>query len=290
MTYSVKEESRNDGNPVNLYLFEGDLDASLGFDAGTLGPFAYTNADAAITRDGITYNPWPINHGEIVLTTGQDRRNITVDLAKGTDLDALFNAYPPSQPVRLVIFRGHADDSPTVGNFPIEWTGTVAGVNYPENTIQFTCEPTASAMQRPGLSRNYQLTCPFALYGEDCRANKAARTLSRSASAVSGQVVTLGSALSGPRGVAGFKGGAVEWTHSGGLREIATIVDVDGTGFLVTCRGLLRGLVSGRSLSISHGCNRTMDHCSAIHSNIHNYGGQPFIPLENPLSTTSIFY
>lgn len=291
MTYSVKEESRKDGIPVNLYLFEGDLDASLGFDAGTLGPFAFTNAEQSITRDSITYEPWPITHSDVVLTTGQDRRNITVDLAKGTELDALFNAYPPSQPVRLVIFRGHADDSPTEANFPVEWTGTIAGVNYPENAIQFTCEPTASAMQRPGLNRNYQLACPYALYSAPCGADRAARIITRTASAVSGTVISLGAPITTPRGVGGFKGGTVEWTRVGGLREIVTIASVAGDGLSITVRGLLRGLTASMGITIVPGCNRTMDHCAAIHSNIQNFGGQPFIPLENPnASTSSIFY
>lgn len=290
MTYSTKEESRNEGNPVILYLFEGDLDASLGFDAGVLGPFAFTNADAAITRDSITYQPWPIQHGEVVLTTGQDRRNITVDLAKGTELDALFNAYPPSQPVRLVIFRGHADDSPTVGNFPVEWTGTISGVNYPENALQLTCEPTSSAMQRPGLNRNYQLSCPFALYGQDCRADKGAVTGTRVVTAVSGSVVSV-SPITTAVGVDGYKGGTIEWTRTDGLREIATIVSVDAPGTSITVRGLLRGLTNGMTISIAPGCNRTMTHCEDLHSNILNFGGQPFIPLENPnASTSSIFY
>ena len=291
MTYSVKEESRKDGIPVNLYLFEGDLDASLGFDAGTLGPFAFTNADGPITRDGITYEPWPVIHSDVVMTTGRDRRDITIDLAKGTELDALFNAYPPSQPVRVVIFRGHVTDSPTASNYPVEWSGTINGVNYPENGLQLTCEPTSGALQRPGLNRNYQLACPYALYSSQCGADRASLLITRTVSAVSGNRISLGGSITTPRGVAGFRGGTVEWTRAGGLREIATISNVPAGGLSIEVRGLLRGLTASMTVSIVPGCNRTMDHCSAIHSNIQNFGGQPFIPLENPnASTSSIFY
>lgn len=290
MPYSTFEDSRFDGKPVNLYFFEGSLDASLGFDAGVLGPFAFTDADIAITLDSVVYAPWPITHGDIEVSGTEDKRSLTVDLARGTSLDALFNAYPPSQPVRLLIRRGHIGDTVTLSNFPIEWSGQISGVSYPENKLQLVCEPTSVTMQRPGLRRNYQLGCPLPLYGGECRASKASASQSRTASAVSGNQITIGSAVTTPRGVTGFIGGTVEWLRGDGLREIATILTINVAGTIITVRGAVRGLTSGMTVSLAAGCNRTMDHCSGIHANIHNYGGQPFIPLENPLSQSSIFY
>lgn len=266
----------------------GRIVAGRGFDAGELGPFAFTNGEEAITRAGVTYVPWPISHPDYTTTGTLDKSNINVDLARGSGLDALFNAYAPSQVLNLFIFQGHMGDDPTPSNFPLEWSGQVASVSYEDgSTLRVTVESIASSMRRPGLRRNYQLGCPHPLYGEGCRAKMAPATVIRTVTNVSGNHITVDSAPAIARGK--YLGGMVMWTDEDGKSRVATITAFNAS-LAIYLRGYTGGINVGDQVKLILGCNRTMGDCQNLHNNILNFGGQPFIPLESPLSETSIFY
>ncbi len=291
MTFAAREESRYSGAPVNLYLFQSApqsaTEYNMGFEPGEIGPFAFTNGETEVVRSGITYTPWPVSHSEISSDGTLDKTNLTVTLARGTELDALFNAYAPNQVVNLVIFAGHMGDEPSPENYPVEWTGIIRGANYDgENQLIFSAEPNSTSMRRPGLWRNYQLTCPHALYGEECQASLLSATITRTVTNVSGTelMVSEASVISPDK----YIGGIITWTKQSGQREIRTIVNYSNN--LVRVRGPLVGLTVGSQVKLTLGCNRTMSDCSTLHGNILNFGGQPFIPLENPISSSSNFY
>ena len=86
-----------------------------------------------------------------------------------------------------------------------------------------------------------------------------------------------------------YKGGMIEWL-SDGKSSLRTIVKVSQTNDQIAVRGNLRGVNIGDVIKITLRCNRLQSDCSNLHNNILNFGGQPYIPLENPLSQKSIFY
>ncbi|RWP69565.1 phage BR0599 family protein [Mesorhizobium sp.] len=292
MTFDIRESSRYSGAPVTLYLIQGA--ENEGADV-PLGPFALCDGESPIVRDGVTYQPWPIKHGDLSHDGTLDKSDLTVTLALGTPLDTLFIAYPPSQVVNLTIFEGHIGDAVTVENFPAVWLGRITSGGYVENELELSCVPVSTSIKRPGLRRNYQIGCPHALYEPNsCRASKSAATVTRQAASVVRNQVTLNASLGA---YAQYVGGLLEWANSDtGQKEIRTISAVHPAGLVVTVRGAGRGLAPGTAVSVIRGCNRQMSGCS-LHTNsvtggpnIHNYGGQPFIPLENPISQKNQFY
>jgi hypothetical protein len=254
-----------------------------------IGPYRFTNADSAIVRDGATFNSWPVDHGDVVMTSTLDSKSVELSLARGTDLDALFSAYPPSQIINVTIYKGHFNDGTAAANFPVEWAGKILDFNFSGNEIKFTLESIQSTMRRPGLRRNYQINCPHDLYGEACRATKV--LVNRTAVSISGRSIQLSSALThGVYGPAAFIGGTLEWVRSDGVKEISSILTISPDGLTVSIRGLPRGIVGGGTVFAALGCGRSLDHCVSLHNNVRNFGGQPWIPLENVVSSTSIFY
>jgi hypothetical protein len=254
-----------------------------------IGPYRFTNADSAIVRDGATFNPWPIDHGDVVMTSTLDSKSVELSLARGTDLDSLFSAYPPSQIINVTIYKGHFNDGTAAANFPVEWAGKILDFNFGGNEIKFTLESIQSSMRRPGLRRNYQINCPHDLYGEACRATKV--LVNRTAVSVSGRLIQLSSVLThGVYGPPAFIGGTLEWVRPDGVKEISSILTISSDGLTVSIRGLPRGIVAGTTVSAALGCGRSLDHCVSLHNNVRNFGGQPWIPLENVVSSTSIFY
>ncbi|MGQ4828481.1 hypothetical protein, partial [Enterococcus faecalis] len=73
-----------------------------------------------------------------------------------------------------------------------------------DNETVFACEPTSSSLRRPGLWRNYQIGCPYVLYGAGCFANKAAATRSTTVASMTASTVTLASGWNGPHAAGKF--------------------------------------------------------------------------------------
>lgn len=261
------------------------------FEHGSFGPYAFTNAESPIIRAGITYTPWPITHTEIVSTGTLDKLDITIKMATGSGLENEFVGYPPSQVINLTIFQGHMDDTPSLVDYPAQWLGRITAPEYTDNEIAFNAVPVSASIQRPGLRRNYQLGCPHVLYGAACQANKVNATVARVVGTITRNKATLTVALGGS-GIlpANYIGGLLEWNTAGGRKETRTIAKVSVDGLEVTVRGSLRGLAVTDSVGVVLGCAHNMTACNGLHDNIHNFGGQPFIPLENPLSQKNQFY
>lgn len=301
MTLDTRESSRYSGQPVKLYLIQG---ANLMEDV-PLGPFAFNNGEAPIARpvlDGngdlvdVVFQPWPIKNSDLSHDGTLDKSDITVTMAIGDpDMDTMFLAYPPSQVVNLTIFEGHIGDAVTPENFPASWMGRVVSGGYNDtNELELTCVPVSTKIKQPGLRRNYQIGCPHVLFGPQCRASKAAATTVKSVASVTRNKITLNTPVANANR---YVGGLLEWANSdNGRKELRTISSMRVDGTEITIRGVARGLAVGTILSVIRGCNRQMTGCNqhtdsvAGGPNIHNYGGQPFIPLENPLSQKNQFY
>lgn len=269
------------------YWLTGRVFPGRAFNGGDLGVMAFCDGEKPITRAGITYQPWPIKHSAISTSGSLDKSDLKITLALGTDLDDLFIAFPPSQVLNVTIFEGHMGSEPTRSNFPAKWIGRMVGATYETNELTADCAPVSSMLRRPGLRRAYQVGCPHVLYGEQCRAIKRAATYTRAVAAIGPNRVTLDDDIT--LGVnQQIAGGIIEWTDpETGRSEVRTIARKNG--LILVIRGTLRGLAPGVSVKISRGCNHRMSGCNAF-GNILNYGGQPFIPRDNPLSSKSQFY
>lgn len=265
----------------------GRVQAGRAFNGGDLGTFAFCDGETAITRAGITYEPWTIKHNAISNSGTLDKSDIEITMARGSDLDDLFVAFPPAQVMNVTIFEGHAGSEPTRSNFPAAWVGRMIGATYEENELVANCAPVSSMLKTPGLRRNYQIGCPHVLYGEQCRASKRNASYTRTIASIGANRITIDEDITVASGQQ-IAGGLVEWTDAAtGRKEIRTIARKNGLNLVI--RGMLRGLVVGASVKVSRGCNHRMSGCNGF-SNIRNYGGQPFIPTENPLSQKSQFY
>lgn len=280
------------GDHVNWergHWINGRVYAGRDFDSGEFGPYAYTDAETPIIYDGVTYLPVAIQRDAINASGSLDKAMLKVAMQQGLPLGDQFLAYPPAQVVNLIIRQGHFGDEPSLTNYPVIWTGRVLGCAHPPNETEFTCEPISTAIKRPGLRRNYQIACPHVLYGSQCRANRKAATIVRPVASIVGSRLTLVDGWEAAHAGSKYLGGMVGWQQDNGALELRTILRQEGDNtFLVS--GNLRGLTAGEDVQMILGCGRNMDDCVALHDNIHNYGGQPFIPTTNPVSSINNFY
>jgi len=272
------------------HWINGRIYAGRDFDSGEFGPYAYTDAETPITFDGVTYQPVAVKRDGISASGSLDKAMLKVTMQQGMPLGDQFLAYPPAQVVNLIIRQGHVGEATSrLADWPVIWTGRVLGCAHPPAETEFTCEPVSTAIKRPGLRRNYQLSCPHILYGSQCRANRKAATTDVVVSSIVGQRITLPDGWEGDLEVSKYAGGMIGWQQPNGAAELRTILRVeDGNTLLIA--GILRGIAVDDTIQVILGCNRTMGDCSDLHDNIHNFGGQPFIPLTNPVGAYNPFY
>lgn len=268
------------------YWLNGRLKPGFGFDAGSFGPFAFCDGEEPITRAGITYEPFPIQMSDLSSDGTLDKSDITISMARGSDLESEFIGSQPSHVVNLIVFQGHVDDPVTLANYPAAWVGRIGAPIFENTEVKYNCVPVSTSIQRPGLRRNYQLTCPHVLYGPHCRASKKQFTVSNLVVGLTGSVVELNVGLTAHTK---YLGGTIEWTHNEST-SIRTIIAIDSSGRFLTVRGNLRGMNINTNVKISFGCKRTTLECKDKFGNILNFGGQPTIPLENPMSSKNFFF
>jgi uncharacterized phage protein (TIGR02218 family) len=279
MSFATQEESRQLGEPVNIYLFR--------YGSGATDVFCYSDSEVPVEFDGKTFIPTPIDRGSITAKSSLDKSELEIRMNQNTQLADLFRYYPPSEVVTLTIFQGHHDDPSN--QWIASWSGRVLGLKIDGNTASYTCEPIASSMRRPGLRRHYQYGCPHLLYGTQCGANKTATTITRSVTAVFSNAVALDSGWESVDRKDKYIGGMFEWTGAG-RSERRTILDVQDGDNTILLSGPVRNMPVGASVQLSLGCNHKMDDCASLHNNIVNFGGQPYIPLKNPVGIRNNFY
>lgn len=282
MTFAAREESRYLGQPVDLYLFRyGDAPDAF---------FAYTDAEDAITDSGILYRPIPIMRGAINSSGTLDKAALEIRTPQNVELAELFKLYPPSQVVTLIIRQAHIGDPD--GQALVIWTGRVLGCKRVVNEATYTCEPVSTSLKRAILRRHYQYGCPHVLYGPQCKASKAAATATATVKAVAGPVVTFDAGWNGSTPLNKFRNGLMEWLSPNGSREVRSVLRLTlALGEVsVVLGGTALGLSADMEVSIVLGCNHNGDDCEDLHNNILNYGGQPWIPTDNPIGLKNTFY
>lgn len=279
MAFAPIETSRQKGMPVTLYEFI--------YDATPLSYFAITDAEAEIVEDGITYAPTPAIRDAVVSSGSLDRSTLAIRMPRDVEFSEKFRVYPPTQPVTLIIRQGHMSDTPAP-EFLVVWSGRVLSVGREGDECVVSCEPVSSSLRRPGLRRNYQLGCPHVLYGDECKANRAASTTTSTVASISGTSATLNAGWNGSFDPTKFREGIMEWVNDDGGTEKRKILSISGN--TLALGGLLRDLDVGDPVSTVLGCNHQMDDCQFLFNNILNHGGCPWIPINNPVGYRNNYY
>lgn len=287
MSYADFAASRAGGGPIQLFRFVyGQLESEV---------IAYTSHTEEVTVDHggsvgvVTYAPVPVSRDNIVSNGTLDKSSVQVSLDVGTELAELFRVYPPSNVVSLFIYEGHIDDPDE--EYLVIWAGRIITAARVGSELQLSGEPIATQMRRPGLRRHYQYGCPHALYGTQCGASKAAATVSATVSSISGTEVTLVGGWEGAFAAAKFLRGTLEWTPYGKSLQVRSILRV--TGDVLTISGIPTDLEAADTVDVVLGCNHKAfspeGDCQALHDNIVNFGGQPWIPTKNVINRNPFY-
>lgn len=278
MSYDDFESSRKRGQPVELFLIR--------YGSAPEAFYAFTNAEAPITLDTIVYHPEPVDREKFEVNGRLEDKELTLSVATDHPVAILLTGYPPSWVISITIRQGHVPDPSTPSswllgeNFPVAWVGRVLSRGGGKgSSVDLVCGPSGHSMNRPGLRRNYQWSCPHVLYGSRCKADKSAATTTETVLSSTGNRLTLdpGWGLAGAQ--AKYVGGLVEWAgpHATEYRMVLRV-----TGDELVLSGPTN-LPADSEVSLVLGCGHDLTDCEELHDNIVNYGGQAWIPDNNPI-------
>jgi hypothetical protein len=282
MTFAARETSRQKGLPFFCYLWRYDVAPGC--------HFAYTSAEQEVSIfinddiGDILFTPQPITHGTITASAALDKSTLEVRTPKGIGLSEKFARWPPSKVITLMIFEGHVGEAET----KMIWSGRTLAWRRSDSETLYANESSSTSMRRTGLRQNWQLPCNYVLYDpRTCKADMEAATSNAAVTDIQGARVTVAGDWSANQ--TKYASGFAAWECEDGRTEIRTIVRFEsGTLHL---SGRVADLSVGDTIRISFGCNHLYDDplgCP-LHNNKPNFGGEPFIPDENPIGVVNTF-
>jgi len=267
MSFNGIETSKERGRPYEKYQFQYGVSSDESY--------KYING----AKDVDDFIAAPISR-EVYKTSGKvERDQLNIRLPASSNLAKMILPYPPPYPISVTIWQGHYGDN----NDMVVWVGRVLSNAFVEPEVTLTCESTLIQLKRRGNKRRWQVGCPLLLYSQgdsQCNVNRDDFTVTATVVDIQNGVPVFNANWFDPFPRGKFINGMIRWVSEQGV-EYRTIRDVTETR--VVFNGLMRGLETGMEVELILGCNHKQTDCKDLFDNILNYGGDPWIPLQNPV-------
>lgn len=274
MSFDVLEKSTESGSPAELYEF-----------AYAGGTSRYTSAAADVVISGTTYTQLNGLSRSAIEDAGDIYKSaLTITAPEDFTVSKLFEVYPPSDVVTCAIKRVQFADLTDVATI---WLGRILNVAWPPGHSTLTCESVFSRLKQPGLRRVYSRTCPYVLYGDECKAISTSFQETAILNALSADGFTLSSATFSAHADGYYAGGKLVFDAGGGIVEKRGIRSSSAAGSLVITHPITT-LTAASTVVVNPGCDHTLVTCQSKFGNSLNFGGQPYIPVVNPF-TNSVY-
>lgn len=282
MTFIAQEESVEDGQPIELFLFQ-NLESK----------FAYTSGQEVVTFGGNTFIPRPISRTEPEVESQQSNRNLVIKMPLNDPFVARYVSTIPASPDSCTIFRFHSTDGAAeVIKF---FVGEVSNVAITGNEAKVNLLSSGRIIAEQIPKQTFRNLCNHILYDAFCAVDDSQFKLSTVVTAISADSLTItvfgdtntvlnsGLELSAQMTAdptffdAGF-------FRRAGIEHRMVLSSVDNGGNSATFTVLLpfETLEVGTVVELFAGCDHQLPTCIAKFANTERYGGFPFIPRKNP--------
>lgn len=252
MTFIADETSVQDGRPVELYTFV--IEATT---VRLAVPVTYV-------YDSNTYTASPIERGNIERdgVTGNPHE-LTISLP-ANEIGPLLFGLPPPRTFTVQVNRVQPSGAQDI------WRGSVSDVKLRGRKLELRCAgKTDDLLHQQAPSWVLQPTCSHVLFDNHCRADRVTHSFLYDVVSVSGDQVTL-DGIAQPSGF--FNGG--EFEKSGVWRTI-----FDHTGDVLTLDAPFPSVTG--TVTLYRPCDRSVLTCRDTFANVVNFGGFPFVPVQN---------
>lgn len=241
--------------------------------------YYYTNANQDILYSNRLFSAIPIKHSDMEnnadeITKAKCEVNITNQCPFIVNVINQYDAFLTS----LKVMRYYL----ATGDVETEFVGTLSVMEFSVKDAKLTFVNLLYDTQRMAMRMIYQRQCPFALYGDQCRAIKDEHSTTTSASAWT--------RLDDYH--MQYTGGVLPDNLAGGMADLpnGSTVFIRGINYdekiITTSRPIYDSYFQSDDeegfVILYQGCNRSMKMCNEIFKNSENYGGFVKLPLDNP--------
>ena len=268
MTFDTSEKSLFGGEPIELYYFQGSVNA-----------YYLTSYSQAVTSGGNIYTPLAGLKRSVLKVGNQEEENLALDLTLPYDhplvQEYAYKTAPPT--LNFELRRAHrTDPEDTI----LMWKGKV---------LSFSIEGRLAKMRVPALfgwllngiapNARYQAPCNHTLFDNMCSVNPAAFQAVTTVTAINSNTIAVASL--GGFTIGELLGGDLTMSAIGEARMIT-----GGVGLDLTVTYPFANLAIGQSIVLRTGCDHSFATCKSKFSNGNNYGGFPLVPIKNPFTSS----
>ena len=281
MAFNDKEQSLESGAPIELYLIEGP------------STYRYTSGSKEYTYEGAIYYPVPISRSAPVVNQNESSGGFSIKFPFNNPFVQLFLQGAPPAPFTIAIFQVHLSDS-DAEVVPL-WKGEVSGVKFADTKATVNVSGLMQRLASQVPRQTFSWTCDHVLYGNRCKVIQDNFTYDFELTGVldNGLRLTLNDDAQGNPASAiisadstFFQGGVLRvGLEEGSQRMLLTMAETTPGNYDARLLIPLTDIEVGDAVSISAGCDRSLQTCAGRFSNSRNYGGFPFIPTLNPFAT-----
>lgn len=265
MTFQAHEQSQATADPKELYKFTRGAKCWL-----------YTSADEDTVYQAETYAARTISRSNLERSDEHAASEIEIRLDRALGVVAQFEDGSTPEPVLIQVFRLHRPDAEAI----VLFKGRIANASIElEEIVMVANSPLGKDEKR--IPRELILrTCPHELYGERCRVIESAFQ-----TATTIAIAGAGGFLNKYQVPGGHGQPSGQWT-GGILTKDATgqkgFIQSHPTTNVIWLLRPMPGLAVSDDVTISAGCDRTVETCRDKFDNVPEFGGFPALPERNP--------
>jgi uncharacterized phage protein (TIGR02218 family) len=270
MTYSARELSQADGQPIEGYRFSGPFTN-----------YDYTSHREDVTINGITFTALPLLRSKIVnASQNTDIPALSVEIPSNTELarDYVFKIAP--QTLTLSVFRSHIGLN-TATEFITYWKGEVESYSAESTFTKFKIPSNLSRLASTNIPTvYYQIGCNNQFGDARCKEPLGVLQESAVIDAVNNVDITVSTI--GARVSDYFNIGKLT------LANGETRMIIAHTGLSITINYPFSNISVGDNCTLQRGCDHNFDGDCLFYANQQNFNGLRFQPTENPFEGTVV--
>ena len=263
--------------PVFLYRFYVVLPD------GTESSWRYTSASGDIVSNGDTFTAADLSHGSLLRSMRAENEDLTVEAAWFADSPwAGHIPFPGILPLWLELLSATVDDPDTTTQEFVGRLGDSPDVVGKKVTMRFASwmDSLEASLPRPLVGPR----CPYK-FGDaaTCKVDTAALEKTATINAQVGTRMSVEDAsLVGV--AAGYFAGGWLVSGTGTATQVRSILSstADSAGVVTIRLNMrLKDVDDGDTVTLTPGCDKSVDACDVKWSNFPNFGGKPYVPRTN---------
>lgn len=265
-TYIGFEESQK-RQPVELYSF---------WKAGEVFNWRYTSGDVDVEFAGNTYESAPVRRGSVELDSELKKSILRIQFMNTLEPMDEFISDVPEDIIWVMVMKLHRQQDPLESS--TVFVGLIKQVAFNGEFAEAECVGFESFLERQATRYRYHPSCNNTLFDTKCGVPKASYKVDATLDTISDDGTIITAAIFG--------------TYADGYFTRGHLIDENGSerfiiyhiGTTIKLRSRITGLAASDDVDVYPGCDGRMTTCRDKYSNLNNFFGTPFIPMDNPVT------